>query len=120
MSDGRQLPEGFDYRPARPVTLTRDDGVSCEISRGEGKQVVIRHFQDVEPVLERNKKLVTATDGYSESREVKHLASIPLALALQWEAEGRVNILGETDFKELTKLMNDADYRHLRTSGGKA
>ena len=49
--------------------------------------VLIGTHQDAAPILENNQRLATMNDGYSASRELKRVASIPLSLAEQWVRE---------------------------------
>lgn len=84
----------------------------------ENGGLVVRRTQDVEPILEHNKRLATADDGYSPSRDVRRVASIPLAVIEQWRAEG-FDLLGQYDPKELRRRLNDPDNRFFRTAPGK-
>ena len=114
--------ETFDLRPPPGMVLRDPDpgGVTLEIERHEGRQVVTRHVQDVEPILEDNRARATSGDGYSASREIREIGSIPMVLALELAAQGKIDLFGDTDFKLVRKLMNDPDYRHLRSSPGRA
>ena len=41
------------------------------------KQVIIERNVNYKPIIEHNKKMYTHNDGYSKSRELKRVASIP-------------------------------------------
>ncbi len=80
--------------------------------------VVEERVQDVEPVLERNKALLTHDDGYSPSRDMKRVASIPNIVIEQWLKEG-VNVFDPNCEAEVMRRLNSSDWAHFRTSGGK-
>lgn len=79
---------------------------------------VIHRVQDVEPILEINKKLYTDGDGYSPSRELRRVASIPTAIAEQWMQEG-VSIFDPDHRSEIRRRLNDPANLFLRTAPGR-
>lgn len=74
--------------------------------------------QDVEPILERNKALRNDGDGYSPSRELRRVASIPMAVIYQWMQEG-VDYRDPNCWPEIKRRLNSPDWAHLRTAGGR-
>lgn len=48
------------------------------------KKTTFAQWQDLTPYLEQNKKLQTLNDGYSPSKELRRVASIPNVLMLKW------------------------------------
>ena len=83
---------------------------------------IIQTTQDVEPILEANKIDQTINDGYSPSRDLKRIASIPLVIVQKWMHEDGVNFLAlgkQEKAKYLRKKLGDPDYAYLRTSPGK-
>lgn len=49
----------------------------------------IQQVQDVEPLLDENKGLQNMIDGYSPSRELRRIASIPVTVLDMWgKADG--------------------------------
>lgn len=83
----------------------------------------INRVQDAEPVVERNKALQASGDGYTPSRDMRHVASIPLVMWEQWNKEtgGRLmNGMGRQEKAAfIRKKLNDSELRFLRTSPGK-
>ena len=82
----------------------------------------VRSVQDVEPILENNKALQTFNDGYSPSRDLKRIASIPLVIAQRWMKEDGINWMTlpkHEKAKYLRRKLNDPEYSFLRTSGGR-
>ncbi len=100
-------------------TFTENEGGGI-VSKTSVKDrlVVEERIQDVEPVLERNKALLTHDDGYSPSRDMKRIASVPNIVIEQWLKEG-VNVFDPNCEAEVMRRLNSSDWAHLRTSGGK-
>ena len=86
-------------------------------------QVTVERVQDVEAILDNNKRsLNDGTNGYSKSKDLKRVASIPLVVIEQWMKEDGVNFLslqGTDREKYLRKKLNDPNNKWLRTSGGR-
>lgn len=80
--------------------------------------IVVARSQDVTPYLERNKKLYTADDGYSPSRELRRVASIPAVIVEQWMREG-VSIFDHNAQDEIRRRLNDSENLFLRTAPGR-
>ena len=78
----------------------------------------IETIQDVEPVLEANKALQNDGDGYSESRELRRAASIPHIVQMQWLNKLGVDLYNPNHWPAVKRLLNDPEWRHLRTAPG--
>ena len=82
-------------------------------------QFVVSRTQDVEPILNQNKKRQNdGLDGYSPSRDLKQIASLPLVVAESWMKTDGVNWLqltGSDREKYLRKKLNAPDNAFLRT-----
>ncbi len=78
---------------------------------------VIKTSQDVEPILDQNKERANFHDGYSPSRELRQVASIPNIIVHKWLREG-VNVYDENDWPEVKRRLNSSEYLSLRTSHG--
>lgn len=102
--------------------LDAEDGVVNTFHHDEMADTsYVRSVQDVEPILESNKALQTLNDGYSPSREMKRIASIPLVVAQKWMKEDGINWMAlpkHEKAKYLRRKLNDPNNRFLRTSGG--
>jgi hypothetical protein len=79
--------------------------------------LIVRAVQDVEPLLERNKKLYNDGDGYSPSREFRRAASLPPVLVQKWYQEG-INIFDDNHWPLITHLLDAHENRHFRTAPG--
>jgi hypothetical protein len=88
--------------------------VITELKMTDGT-LAVRHYQDVEDIIERNKRLRNAPQKSDWGR---HVATIPNNILLRWMLEEGVPVFGmpahEWD-KFLKKKLNDPDWRDLRT-----
>lgn len=73
---------------------------------------------DVEPQLDCSQALANdpqyTRDGMK--REWLHYAHIPAIVQLQWLYEKGVDLFKKDDFKKVWSLVNDPDYRKLKTT----
>jgi hypothetical protein len=77
--------------------------------------LTVHHYQDVEDIIERNKRLQTIPQHSDWGR---HIATIPNAILMKWMLEDGVPVLGmpADEFgRFLRKKLADPDWRHLRT-----
>lgn len=85
---------------------------------GDGKKIAIEHRQDVEPILEHNKRLRTEEQHSDWGR---HVANIPNVIYVKWldeaHAAGRTDLRMFTpEFDEIVqKKLQDPDWAYLRT-----
>lgn len=85
---------------------------------GDGK-FALQATQDVQPILDANKADQTFNpSGYSPSRELKHVARIPLVVAEKWLNDYGVDVLNPDHKPAVRKLLNDRDWLFLRTGNG--
>jgi hypothetical protein len=89
---------------------------------------VIEEIQDVEPLLELNKAIQNHDSGgakglneYSK-KGIKdgwwHVASIPTTVINAWLKLG-VNLYAPDDWPKVKKLLNDPQWKYLRTGTGR-
>lgn len=74
--------------------------------------VTLHQKQNVEPIIEHNKKLRNWNDGYSASREWKRVASIPLGVIMQWLTEDKMDVAAF--FQKPTREQNEYYRRKYR------
>ena len=74
--------------------------------------------QDAEPVVNAAKELHNSGAGSSKDGSLKHVASIPLALYLQWKDAG-VDILKGEGTGFLRRKLDDPELAHLRIWKGR-
>ena len=89
----------------------------------DGNETRFAAEQDVAPILERNKAMATQNDGYSKSRELRRVASIPYGVMLKWlHEDGFWAMDADKDpdiAKKLAEKLNSSEYMYLRTAEGR-
>lgn len=93
-----------------PVDVFHED-------KSEGKSI-IETIQDVEPILKANVEEYKSGDGYSQSRELKKVASIPLVEIHRLMQRG-IDIFDRNDWPKIAAKLDDPDWLKYRTSPGK-
>lgn len=82
-----------------------------------GDEMALERVQDVEAILNNNKRLANEGKGYSPSRELRRVASIPLVIYEQWMQEDMPK--GKKDQAAwIKRKLRDPEWRFLRTSEG--
>ncbi len=86
---------------------------------GEGN-VTIETRQDISALLEANKRLRNEFDGYKDKGDQHfHLyASIPPVVIEMWRNQYGVDVYNPAHADGVKKLLNDPDWRALRTTEG--
>jgi len=93
-------------------------------SDDSNKQVVIERNVDYKPIIDHNKKMYNHNDGYSKSRDLKRVASIPTLVLELWNKEynGTGNWFAlpkEVQQKILKKKLNSSEFQYFRTAPGR-
>ena len=73
---------------------------------------VLHYEQDVEAVLDRNKRAQNEASG--PMGDMVHVASIPASIQLKWMIEHGVDMFNPDHAKGVERLLNDPDYRYLK------
>jgi len=81
-------------------------------------RLIVKRTQDVEPILELNKKLQNENDGYTPSRNMRRVASIPNVVLEQWMKEG-VDVFDKNCREAVRRKLNDPEWMWLRTAPGR-
>ena len=92
------------------------------IKESDGK-LTINNQQDLNPLMKRNKRLYTLNDGYTASRDMRRVASVPpiILQILSKEYNGTNNWWGlpkEIQKKIMRTKLNSNEFRYFRTSEG--
>ena len=102
----------FDHDPLTGITETF-------IDLG-GDDFAIRQTQDVTPFIELNKaKQNYDADGKAYWRaggDFRHEATIPVGVQMEWLTKYGVDVYNPDHLKKVTKLLNDSEYRYLKTA----
>ena len=84
----------------------------------EGGGYRFYYTQDVEPLLESNKAKVNAgRDYYAADPDLWRVASIPIVVQYEWLRRYGVNIYDPDHMKRVEQLLNDPEWRYLKTGG---
>jgi hypothetical protein len=81
--------------------------------------LVVHRTSDVEPILEDNKRLFNLNDGYTPSRELRRVASVPMVIIEKWKNELGVDAFDPNHKLAVRKLLNSSEYLYLRTAPGR-
>lgn len=107
----------FDLPADAPLSVL--DGVRRDFVHVDDDTFAVTETQDVEPILDFNKAHATdGSGGWSPSRELRHVARIPLTVAHKWLVEHGVDVLNKDHKAAVRRLLNSSDYLYLRTGGG--
>jgi hypothetical protein len=77
---------------------------------------VIETVQDIEPIIEANKKKYNESQSF-KSETFNQVASIPLVMIEKWKNEKGIDLLN--DERALRQFLNDPENRFFRTRPGK-
>lgn len=98
------------------ISIDPDTGMRTwlEFDEANPRKFHIHHEQDVEPLLEQNKRL--ANDPDYKKRGIKnefyHFATIPPIVEMQWRQEG-IDLNNKDHFKAIMRKLRDPIYKHL-------
>ena len=101
----------FDYDPVFDMTDYYHYDHSSD-------KYTIETVQDVQPIIDFNKRQWNDGDGYTPSREMKKIATIPLNIVQLWKEKYGIDIYNKNHAAGIKRLLNDPDWRYLRTSSG--
>lgn len=102
------------------IDYDEDTGVVQKMVKVDGKNYIQTRSADLSANLDHNQNLQNdGSNGYSPSRELQHVASIPLSLVEHWKKVHRVDIFNRDHDKKILQLLNDSDLRKLRTNSSR-
>lgn len=103
------------YEASSPAALT-----SCTVSRDSDGTILVRHHQDVVPVLDANKREANDYQTTPNVMGLRHVARIPSVVALQLMQRGLLDYQGRpADERALLRFLSDPENRYLRVDNGK-
>lgn len=74
--------------------------------------------QDVEPILDNNKRQQNDGDGFTPSRDMRKVGTIPLVVLQLWKDTEGLDWMNKNHAKAIRAKLNDSDWRWLRTAPG--
>lgn len=103
-----------DWRKLNP----RLGGLVTEARQIGEDEFEFRHSQDVSGLVEQNKAMRNAGDGYTKSREMRRVASIPMILIEKWKNEEGIDVFNPDHAVAVARKLNSSDFAFLRTADG--
>lgn len=85
---------------------------------GEGG-LIVKHEQNVAPILEANKAVYNQTDERARWGELTRVAEIPNSVIADLNRQGIMRGFTVIDQKRMKAFLNDPDNRFLRTRPGR-
>lgn len=104
--------------------VVEKEGLMTTTYYQEKDKVVIERNIDYKPIVEHNKKLYTQNNGYSKSKDLKRVASIPTLVLEIWSKEYNGNsnwfaLPSDVQKKILKKKLNSSEFQFFRTAPGR-
>lgn len=106
------------------MLLDRDplSGMEQYVHAGDGR-VVIESVQDVEPELDANKRAMTGdaprTRLFYNDPQMRWVGHVPDVVQLLWRNRYGVEFWNREHWPAVRRLLNDPDWRYLRTAPGR-
>jgi hypothetical protein len=86
----------------------------------ETDQPIIRHQQNVDPILETNRRDANAYQPGVRPLGLRHIARLPNVVVLQLQQAGLLDYKGRpADERKLLRFLSDPENRYLRTDNGR-
>jgi hypothetical protein len=101
------------------LTVQESAAVREDLIEIEPARFALRRSGDVGPALEANKRALLGGDGYTPSRDLRRVASIPPLVQLLWIERYGADPLRRGNEDLLRRLLNDPEWAHLRTAPGR-
>jgi hypothetical protein len=93
-------------------------GLIHEYDQLDDQKFVVRTRGDVQTVLDANRHDANHENPWSPSRDLKHVARIPVEVYMIWLNELGIDALNKDHQPAVRKLLNDSQWSYLRSSGG--
>jgi hypothetical protein len=105
--------------PANEDFLFTDGvGISHYLTEQAG-ELAIQSYQDVDHILDLNQAMYTENDGYTASRDMRRVGSIPMSLLYLWKTVEGWDPFNPANQDRLAKKLNSSEFLKLRTAPGR-
>lgn len=95
-------------------------GVVQKMEKVDGKNYVRTISADIAPNTDHNLTLQNdGSNGYGKSRDLKHVASVPLHMIEFWKKVHGVDVFNKDHEKAFIRLLEQPEFRHFRTDNCK-
>ena len=111
----------YGRKPNRAVLneIAKDGPVTVFHEDASGGSFGIETIQDVTPILDANvNDYNSGNDGYTSSRDMRKVASIPL-IEVQRLLQQGIDIFKREDWPRIAAKLDDPDWRKFRTAHGR-
>lgn len=99
--------------------FTDELGIVHSLEEVGDDKYLLHASQDTDAIIDRNKAMATHNDGYSPSRELRRVATIPALVRMKWlQEEGWDAWRPDRYAVELMRKLNDPEWQYLRTAPG--
>lgn len=85
----------------------------------DGENHRFEAVSETDPVIEWAKACRGHNDGYTPSREMRRVATIPYIIGLKWLTEEGWWFLDPECAHKVAQKLNDIEWQHLRTADGR-
>jgi hypothetical protein len=100
-----------------PLLLASHSGFTETLHTNDGTEFTVVRSADVEPIIDHNTRLRNDNPkGMGASREWVHVAEIPVTVVFEWVKRYGVDPTAKGYEDLLKRLLNDPEWRYLRTS----
>jgi hypothetical protein len=103
---------------SKVLPFLSDPGIKREWIDNEDGTFTVTEKEDLSALLDRNKQIQNNFDGYTPSRDMQYVGTIPATVHAQFLAKG-IDLYHPAFEKELIAYLNDSDYRGFRTGSGR-
>lgn len=95
-------------------------GIRHSLEITSDNKVLLHATQPNDAILERNKAMALHNDGYTPSREMRRVATIPANIRMLWlQEEGWDAYRPDLYADKLMEKLNSAEWEYLRTAPGR-
>ena len=107
-------------RPLFSDLIDRELGIATRVGYDPDTDTLgIERIQDFDPILDANRRdMNSGLDGYTSSRDLQRVASIPLIVVEKWLKAG-IDVFNEDDWPKVAAMLDSPDYAYLRTAPGR-
>lgn len=84
--------------------------------RQEGDETHIGCSQDPTLIIDQNRAMASANDGWNHDKSMRRVGSIPFGLITQWQNEDGIDFYDENCAREVIRRLNSSEYYKLRSA----
>ncbi len=102
------------------IDIDEETGLVQKMEKIDGKNYIRTISADLQANTDHNQMLQNdGSNGYGPSRELKHVASVPLHIIEFWKKVYGVDVFNKDHEKAVIRLLEAPEFRHFRTDNGK-